>query len=338
MSPPTRRNATDGDRSDPAVTTAASSQPDTASAGHRPAAAAPAAATATTASPRPLPAGSSGTGSTARMPASRVKNPRTRPAEERNRRSLSRTVSCGTPLAAAIDRNPWPRAARASMSPITAVPSHRRASTHAGSSTCVTPHEPHRARRGRTLTGTRPAVKTRRETAWPHPPSRPPQPGHESPPLRRRSSATAVLLPTVSNGASKHLTALPGLREKATGRADPKPTRSRCRRTPPRRNQNHHEKHAHQQRRNHANDAHAEWRLTPGPPNGSATSASCAAPSPRWKRSPARPLSYCSPKLPNRRKHRETSPPSTGTAPQNPPIPAGQRVLSLTHRVLAGQR
>jgi len=87
------------------VTTAASSQADTVSAGHRPAAAAPAAATATTASPRPLPAGSSGTGSTARMPASRVKNPRTRPAEERNRRSLSRTVSCGTPLAAAIDRN-----------------------------------------------------------------------------------------------------------------------------------------------------------------------------------------------------------------------------------------
>ena len=171
-------------------------------------------------------------------------------------------MSCGTPLAAAIDRNPWPRAARASMSPITAVPSHRRASTHAGSSTCVTPHEPHRARRGRTPTATRPAVNTRRKTAWPHPPSLPPQPGHESRPLRRSSSATAVLLPTVSNGASKHLTALPGLREKVTGRADPKPTHSRCRRTPPSRNQNHHEKHAHQQRRNQANDAHAEWRLT----------------------------------------------------------------------------
>ena len=119
--------------------------------------------------------------------------------------------------------------------------------------------------RGRTPTATRPAVNTRRETAWPHPPSRPPQPGHESRPLRRSSSATAVLLPTVSNGASKHLTALPALREKATGRADPKPTRSRCRRTPLHRNQNHHEKHAHQQRRNHANDAHAEWRLTPEP-------------------------------------------------------------------------
>jgi hypothetical protein len=126
-------------------------------------------------------------------------------------------VSSGTPDAAAIDRNPCPRAARASMSPITAVPSHRRASTHAGRRTCVARHEPHRARRGRTLTGTRPAVKTRRGTAWPHPPSRPPQPGHESPPLRRRSSATAVLLPTVSNGASKHLTALPELRQRSRG-------------------------------------------------------------------------------------------------------------------------
>ena len=196
-------------------------QPDTASAGHRPAAAAPAAATATTASPRTLPAGPSGTGSGDSAPASRVKNSRTRPAEAPNRRSRPRTVSSGTPDAAAIDRNPCPRAARASMSPITAVPSHRRASTHAGRRTCVARHEPHRARRGRTLTGTRPAVKTRRGTAWPHPPSRPPQPGHESPPLRRKSSAAAMLLPTVSNGASKHLTALPRASPKVTGKAGP---------------------------------------------------------------------------------------------------------------------
>ena len=147
------------------MTAEASSQADTVSAGHRPAAAAAAAATATTASPTAPPAGSSGTGSAARSPASRVKNSRTRPAEERNRRSRSRTVSCGTPLAAAIDRNPSPRAARASMSPITPVPSHRRDSSHAGSSTCVAPHDPHRARRGRTPTGKRPTVKTRRRTA-----------------------------------------------------------------------------------------------------------------------------------------------------------------------------
>jgi hypothetical protein len=51
------------------------------------------------------------------------------------------------------------------MSPITAVPSHRRDSSHAGRRTCVAPHEEHRARRGRTDTGNRPAVKTRRRTA-----------------------------------------------------------------------------------------------------------------------------------------------------------------------------
>ena len=87
------------------------------------------------------------------------------PAEDRNRRSRPRTVSSGTPDAAAIDRNPCPRAARASMSPITAVPSHRRASSHAGRRTCVAPHEEHRARRGRTATGSLPAVNTRRRTA-----------------------------------------------------------------------------------------------------------------------------------------------------------------------------
>jgi hypothetical protein len=58
------------------------------------------------------------------------------------------------------------------------------------------------------------------------------------------------------------LTALPGLREKVTGRAVPYPTRSRCRRTPPHRNQNHHENHARQQRRNQPADAHPERRLT----------------------------------------------------------------------------
>ena len=56
----------------------------------------------------------------------------------------------------------------------------------------------------------------------------------------------------------------PDFGKKVTGRAVPYPTRSRCRRAPPHRNQNHHEKHAHQQRRNHANDAHPEWRLTAG--------------------------------------------------------------------------
>ena len=52
--------------------------------------------------------------------------------------------------------------------------------------------------------------------------------------------------------------------EKVTGRAVPYPTRSRCRRTPPARNQNHHQNRAHQQPRNQPDDAHPERRLTPG--------------------------------------------------------------------------
>src|SRR6266568_429573 len=58
------------------------------------------------------------------------------------------------------------------------------------------------------------------------------------------------------------LTALPELQEKVTGRAAPYPTRSRCRRTPPARNRNHHQNRAHQQRRNQPDNAHPERRLT----------------------------------------------------------------------------
>ena len=85
-----------------------------------------------------------------------MNNSRTRPADPRNRRSRSRTVSAGTPDTAAINRNPCPRAARASISPITRAPSHRRTSSHAGRSTCVDPHEEHRDRRGRTPPGSAP--------------------------------------------------------------------------------------------------------------------------------------------------------------------------------------
>ena len=94
----TRAKRTTGDSSDPSVSTAASSHPATVTIpSQRPRAA----ATATTASPSTLPAGSSGTGSRARTPASRVKNSRTRPADLRNRRSRPRTVPSGTPDAAA---------------------------------------------------------------------------------------------------------------------------------------------------------------------------------------------------------------------------------------------
>ena len=146
------------------MTTAASSQADTVSAGHRPAAAVAAAATATTASPAALPAGSSGTGSTARTPASRVKPSRTLPAEDRKAQPAPDRV-LRHPRRGRDRPEPLPPGRARERVPITAVPSHRRDSSHAGRRTCVAPHEEHRARRGRTDTGSRPAVKTRRRTA-----------------------------------------------------------------------------------------------------------------------------------------------------------------------------
>ena len=126
-------NETDGDRSDPNVTTA-----DDSHARHRE-------------NPRP-PAGGGrrrggdGDHRVGSRAARRVQRHRVRrkdpgqPGEpSRTRTPTSGTGAAGpapcprgTPDAAAIDRNPAPRAARASISPITAVPSHRRDSSHAG--------------------------------------------------------------------------------------------------------------------------------------------------------------------------------------------------------------
>ena len=159
-SPRTARNTTSGDSSDPLVCTAANSHADTASAAHRIPAAANAAPTEAAASAsRVPPAGSSGTGSGDSAPARPVKNARTRGECSRNRPSRSRTVPSGTPVSSEIRTGSCPRAARTIMSPITAVESHRRDSSRAGSSTCVAPHDLHRPRRGRAsaTAGSRPA-------------------------------------------------------------------------------------------------------------------------------------------------------------------------------------
>ena len=147
--------------------------------------------------------------------------PHPRPPTLRNRRSRSRTVSSGTPLAAAIDRNPWPRAARASMSPITPVPSHRRASSHAGSRTCVdtarAAPRPPRAHRHR--------EPARREDP---PPDRMTPPAQPATAARTRKQAVteqrldaAMLLPTVSNGASAHPHGPPRASRKGNGEGRP---------------------------------------------------------------------------------------------------------------------
>jgi hypothetical protein len=177
--------------------------------GQREAAATDAPATAATASANPEGADAGGTGSTPTATSNPVKKARTCPARELNRRSHPRTVSTGRPHTAAIDRAPAPAAFAASAAPITSARSTRLSSTNTGRSTCVTPHQAQRARRGRSLTGPREPRSTR-VRAHPHPASAPPQHGHSSSPPASRPSTSTASAPTVSTSASERYTALPG--------------------------------------------------------------------------------------------------------------------------------
>jgi hypothetical protein len=135
--------------------------------GHLEAVPAAAASTAATASRNGEPAAAAGTGSTPTPTSNTVKNPRTASAREANARSHPRTVAPGRPSRAAIGRHPDPAAFAASAAPITSTASARRTSTDTGSNTCVTPHDAHRPRRGRTpSTPARP--RTVRNLAQPH--------------------------------------------------------------------------------------------------------------------------------------------------------------------------
>ena len=69
------------------------------------------------------------------------------PARDTNRASQSRTVDSARPASRATGRYPSPAALPASAAQITATPSARRSRQLTGSSTCVTPHPPHRDRR-----------------------------------------------------------------------------------------------------------------------------------------------------------------------------------------------
>src|SRR5436309_6593214 len=177
--------------------------------GQREAAATAAPATAATASAKTDSAAAGGTGSIPTSTSSPVKNTRTAPAREPNRRSQPRTVSTGRPHAAAIDRAPAPAAFAASAAPITSARSTRLASTNTGKSTCDTPQPAQRARRGRSLTGPCPPRSTRAR-AHPHRASTPPQHGHSSSPPASCPSTSAAFAPTVSTSASERSTALPG--------------------------------------------------------------------------------------------------------------------------------
>ncbi len=194
---------------------------------NRAATATAAARIAATASAHTDPTGCGGTGSGATAHNSVVNQPRTASTRPPKRRSHSRTVPSGRASNPAIGRAPTPAAFAAIAAPTTPAASARRSNTPNGSSTCVDPHPPHLARRGRTRN--RPASpRITRARAYPHPASTPAHPGHANSPANSRRSTTATSTPTVNTGASvHHRAALPNLAKGTReGRCPSKPPHS----------------------------------------------------------------------------------------------------------------
>jgi hypothetical protein len=154
-------------------------------------------ASASTASASDDPAGSTGPREVSSVNAQREPLARSNPERPRAARSHPRTVPGGRPRRSAIGRCPAPRALATSAAPITSAPSRRRATQHAGSSTCVTPHPRQHARRGRSRRS-QSSSRTVRGRAQPHGASGPPQPGHPSRPAASAPS-TASELSTVAS-------------------------------------------------------------------------------------------------------------------------------------------
>ena len=179
--------------------------------------AAAAASIAATTSAHTDPAGPGNTGSGATAHNSRVNQPRTASTRPPNRRSHPRTVPNGRSTNAATGLAPNPVAFAAIAAPTTPTASARRSSTPTGSSTCVTRHRRHTARRGHNHTPPH-SVRITRARACPHPLSTPPQLGHANSPASNRRSTTPTSTPTVNTGASAHHhAALPSLAKRNTG-------------------------------------------------------------------------------------------------------------------------
>jgi hypothetical protein len=169
-----------------------------------------AASTAATASANPDPTAAAGTGSTPTPTSNTVKNIRTAPARNANARSHPRTVAPGRPSRPAIDRHPDPTALAVNAAPITSTVSALRTSTDTGNSTCVTPHDGHRPRRGRSLTS--PAgLRTTRNRAQPHLDNAAPHPGQPIRPADNAVSTASVESLTVTISASERPHGPPGI-------------------------------------------------------------------------------------------------------------------------------
>jgi hypothetical protein len=210
-----------GANSRPDVTAQANSHGDNAdTAGPQRRATAVAAATiALTASATCDPPGAGSRGSGSSVHNNAVNAERTGPAREANRRSQPRTVAAGRPNRSAIRRCPKPFAAHPNAAPITPTVSARRIRQRTGNNTCVQPHPRQIARRGRSRHLPSPSSRTTRQRACPHGLNTVSHTGHNNRPDTSRRSTSAESTPTVSTGASEHLTALPAAQPKTTGRA-----------------------------------------------------------------------------------------------------------------------
>lgn len=145
--------------------------------------------------------------STPTATATPINQARTASSRDPARRSQPRTVAAGTPRLAPILRCPAPLARVTNAAQISSAAYALRNNTVTGNNTCVTKHDRHRARRGRSRP---PNPSTRRAWAYPQPPSTPSRHvGHPIPPVANRDSTQTESTSTVTIGASKHHSAAP---------------------------------------------------------------------------------------------------------------------------------
>ncbi len=202
----------------------------------------PASAIASSASATPPPAGKTAPNSRSSATSQRVKCALIASRSATNRRNQPRTVSFGTPNRPAIDRCPSPATPASIAAPITATSSRRRNNTRSGNSTCVPPHPPQRARRGR-KTRSPATQRNTRARACPHGLNLPRHDGHPRTPPANSASTPAPSTHTINIGCHLRHPREPSRRHQADGRAlaftnaqtlpADRPSRPSTARTPP---------------------------------------------------------------------------------------------------------
>ncbi len=175
---------------------------------NRAAIAALAAPTAATTSPHPDPVAFGIDTSTPAATATPRNQPRTTSARPPITRNQPRTVDTGTPNRAPIGRCPPPAALTTTAAQIRSATYALRSNNDTGNNTCVTKHDRHRDRRGRTSSAT---PTTGLARAKPHPVNTPPgHDGHNTSPAANRDSTQTGSTSTVTISAFRTNARRPG--------------------------------------------------------------------------------------------------------------------------------